>query len=434
MSDLSDMQGIVRTGYGDLLHSVMCVLTFSAPERFAELIKVLPLHTAADPATQQVASVALTQAGLRFLGLDDEAFDTFAPEFVLGMHNDTYAQHIGDTDAADKPASWRWGDADTHAVVFCYADHPSTGLPSYLAGFQGEVSYLLPTQWRGVDASGFSDGLSNPHPLGSASRAPDSALGEYVLGYPDSHGSVEQVPYVRADLDRSHVLLPAEPYYGETAPQKSLGLNGSYMVVRQLEEHPNDFHNYANSVGAGLGESADWVQEKIMGRRKKGMHLVPDVAPDDELSFVPRDSVGQHCPVGSHIRRAHPRDSLGESAAESIRDAAHHRILRRGRQYQDDDGMRGTLFVCLQASIGRQFEHVLKTWLRNRKFSPNGEEQDPLTASSAGTQFALVRDGVARRLDPAPKLTTMRGGALLFLPSLRCLHFLARLNDLKGNE
>ena len=66
------------------------------------------------------------------------------------------------------------------------------------------------------------------------------------------------------------------------------------------------------------------------------------------------------------MRRTNPRDALGWEG----RLTARHRILRRGMPYgpplpdgADDDGEeRGLLFVCLQASIARQFEIVQTQW------------------------------------------------------------------------
>ncbi len=89
------------------------------------------------------------------------------------------------------------------------------------------------------------------------------------------------------------------------------------------------------------------------------------------------------CPIGAHVRRANPRDSLDPDPGtqKSIDIDNRHRLLRRGREYGpaataeqiaagvDDGAERGLHFVCLSANIARQFEFIQHTWLKNPKFS-----------------------------------------------------------------
>ena len=58
--------------------------------------------------------------------------------------------------------------------------------------------------------------------------------------------------------------------------------------------------------------------------------------PQNAFGFFRADPYGDGCPLGSHVRRANPRDGLApdQAAAQTLLDAANnHRILRRGRKY-----------------------------------------------------------------------------------------------------
>src|SRR6185503_17140640 len=126
------------------------------------------------------------------------------------------------------------------------------------------------------------------------------------------------------------------------------------------------------------------------GRWRSGAPLVK--SPDHEdpskagasvvnkFDFRDDDLHGEACPLGSHIRRANPRDAR-EPATSSVEDSRmvirRHRVLRRGRSWGEpldrlkaidgvrDGKRRGLLFICLQASIARGFEFVQQTWLSN---------------------------------------------------------------------
>jgi deferrochelatase/peroxidase EfeB len=121
----------------------------------------------------------------------------------------------------------------------------------------------------------------------------------------------------------------------------------------------------------------------VIGRSIDGHLLCPDgkVLPADQFNFPRNDFLfkktdpqGFGCPLGSHVRRANPRDSLAKDMAsvQTLLDAANnHRILRRGRKYgstiqqrdQDDNVERGLLFMCLNTDIARQFEFIQQRWL-----------------------------------------------------------------------
>ncbi|MVN21386.1 hypothetical protein [Mucilaginibacter arboris] len=54
---------------------------------------------------------------------------------------------------------------------------------------------------------------------------------------------------------------------------------------------------------------------------------------ENNFSFAEKDPDGFGCPVGAHIRRTNPRDSLFNGPAISLRTVNRHLIIWRGRSY-----------------------------------------------------------------------------------------------------
>jgi deferrochelatase/peroxidase EfeB len=189
----------------------------------------------------------------------------------------------------------------------------------------------------------------------------------------------------------------------------------------------------------------EWIGAKMVGRWKDGSSLVrfphrpasyhgaAHRDPDNEFLFGAEDPVGERCPLGAHIRRSNPRDSLAPGSAQELGIVNRHRILRVGRGFEADGAndpevsQPGLLFMCLNADIERQFEFIQQTWAIAWQFHGLENEVDPITG----------RGGELGRLTiPSPNgplhLTKMkdwvrtRGGAYLFMPSRSALRFLAR--------
>jgi deferrochelatase/peroxidase EfeB len=205
------------------------------------------------------------------------------------------------------------------------------------------------------------------------------------------------------------------------------------------------------------------LASKMVGRWPSGAPLVksPDhdtaaLGDDNDFLYHASDPHGLKCPLGSHVRRAHPRDALDpEPGSErSIEVGKRHRILRRGRTYGPPvaDSLeardilaaltttgsrspveRGLHFICLNTQIGRQFEFVQHTWVNNPKFDGLYEDDDPLVGSRGsarglpGGTFTVQREPVRTRVTGMPRFVQVRGGAYFFLPGLRAIRFLASL-------
>jgi len=152
--------------------------------------------------------------------------------------------------------------------------------------------------------------------------------------------------------------------------------------------------------------------------------------------FAETDRDGFACPVGSHIRRANPRDALAFPAepGRSLAIANRHRIMRRGRPYHEtstESGKvieQGLLFIAINASLQRQFEFIQQLWLNNPKFNGLYDERDPLSSANPGDGTLTIQSNPVReRAHGLPRFVTVRGGAYFFLPSIRALKFLAQI-------
>ena len=139
------------------------------------------------------------------------------------------------------------------------------------------------------------------------------------------------------------------------------------------------------------------------------------------------------CPLGAHVRRANPRDSLppNPGTEESRQVNRRHRLLRRGRNYgpggtEPSDAPRGLHFLCLNANIARQYEFVQHSWVNDPNFAGMVGVEDPLTGPRAGTtSFIEPAVPVRRRHTGLPQFVQVRGGAYFFLPGIRALRYLS---------
>lgn len=225
--------------------------------------------------------------------------------------------------------------------------------------------------------------------------------------------------------------------------QPDFGRNGTYLVLRQLRQDVEAFNDYLEGVTRRPDGQPDparqaLVAAKIVGRWPSGAPLVLSPYADDEeqakrndFSYRDTDPQGLHCPIGAHIRRANPRDSLNPELSRAKAEDLNrrHRLLRRGRSYGSGPGQEvGLHFLCVGASLSRQFEFVQHTWLNNTNFDGLYGDPDPLVGPRLGrADFTEQALPVRRRYRDLPEFVTTRGGAYFFLPGLRALRALTVL-------
>jgi deferrochelatase/peroxidase EfeB len=297
-----------------------------------------------------------------------------------------------------------------------------------------------------------------------------AALGEFLLGYRNEYGKITDRPLL--EPDGAAGLLNAEDVPGK----KDLARNGSYLVMRQLEQDVRGFWQFLYDQAGGNVADAEQLGAKMVGRTRTGDPLVAiqrDPIPGTDPRTVAQnqftyesDPVGARCPLGAHVRRTNPRNSdFAERRLSTLRklivmlgfgpkgfyddltsSVRFHRILRRGREYGSEllpekalqPGLpnelpRGLHFICLNANISRQFEFLQNAWVANTKFSGVTGESDPLLGTRESIPGCLVTGNftipgestLRRRMSGLPQFVTVRGGAYFFLPSLRALRYFA---------
>ena len=488
--DFSDVQGIVRFGYGRLTEASYTLLRIKDAGAARAWLRSAPIGSAVtlDSPPQTALQVAFTAEGLKALGLSPAALAAFSPEFLGGMTEDNRARRLGDVGDNDSKR-WDWGGTGRvpHIIVMCFAGR------GRLAGFERDtreswqdafvVQRVLGTgDLDGVEPFGFADGISQPHidwsqtrkvSIGSTSYSNVVALGEFLLGYRNEYNQYTDRPLLDANEDSAG--LPR----AEDAPdKKDLGRNGSYLVVRTLEQDVRTFWRFLHDTARGDPDEADRIAAAFVGRTKSGDPLVPiqslvtdgsethpREARQNQFTFD-QDPSGFACPIGAHVRRANPRNSdipgnpsgfkkllaalgLGRNAFldDLTSPVRFHRILRRGREFgpglspadalqpaPPDEPARGLHFLCLNANISRQFEFLQNGWMASTKFAGLSNESDPLLGHREAIPgcpvtngFTLPRKGaVRRRISGLPQFVHVRGGAYFFLPGLRALQYIAR--------
>lgn len=490
--DENEIQGLVLQGYGKLRGAAYLLLHVpDAPHDTSQagtgqagtgqagarrwLGSLLPSVTFGSDRPDTAVNVAFTAGGLARFGLGENAVAGFSLEFQEGMTSPHRRRLLGDVGAA-APENWRWGGPDgpgVHALLMLFA--PDTeGVAALVEEHRTRaeqhglrVLAVLDTHDLGfVEHFGFRDGQSQPALAGSAragsgaAEVPDRDLlnpGEFILGYPNEHEQYPPSPLVDPGDDPGGVLPVAEG-----PGRKDFGRNGSYLVLRTLAQDVPGFWRFLDDAtrradGSSDPEARTALAARFIGRWPSGASLTlardtdrPDLAGQNDFAYHADDAHGLGCPIGAHVRRANPRDSLpprpGEPASVAVN--KRHRLLRRGRTYgtplsvedalrqsqdQDQGDERGLHFVALCADIARQFEFVTHTWLLNPHFDGLYDDTDPILgghhdgqAAPSGSTFTRQARPVRRRIHGIPPFVTVRGGAYFFLPGRAALRHLAR--------
>jgi Dyp-type peroxidase family len=401
-------------------------------------------------------NIAITYQGFERLGLGAKTLATFPLEFIEGMSDPARAQMLG-----DDPDTWQWGkpghrihillmlfarDAGTLATLLAAERLSFNGVLDEVLAIESQTFLFKPESKFNHEHFGFVDGLSQPdikdyrpekHGLNGPGN--DIGAGEFILGYANEYfGQITASPHLRApDSDPAGILAAGD-----------LGRNGSYFVVRQMEQDVPGFWGMIRAQCAHPDGSPDTAAEeafaaRIVGRWRDGTPIA--VSPDhdgEELSRLNdfgfgNDPNGLRCPFGAHIRRANPRKTLLADKKESITTTRRHRMLRRGRPYgqpiadrfSDDGVVRGLVFAALNANIERQFEFIQQAWISSPNFAGLYDEADPMLGgrTQAAGAFTIPKCPVRERLSGVLTHVTVRGGAYFFLPSLAALRYLSSL-------
>ncbi|WP_156799741.1 Dyp-type peroxidase [Novosphingobium resinovorum] len=449
----TDVQALVGRGFGSLGGARYVLLQVAQPGAARAWLRSLAVTTLAEAEArrlERVCQLAFTAAGLRALGLPVDDVPGFAPEFLDGMAGDpSRSRRLGDVEES-APEYWRWGsgEAEPHVLLMLLAGEGD------IAAWQDAILGAMPpdacTLLRVNDASGpvgrepfgFVDGVSQPEvdwegtlrPGGAKDRdyRDRIALGEFLLGHGNEYGFVADHPV-----------------------QRGIGRNGTYLVYRQLMQDVGGFWDWTARIAGRDGAVA--LAERMVGRGIDGQPL-PELAAHGLNGFTfAGDPDGIACPVGAHVRRANPRSGddpqgrrgflrdvvsslgfKGTAIHDAVASARFHRLLRRGRPYgaapeplaviagEAVAQECGLHFICLNASLARQFEFVQGSWIASPYFGGLSGEQDPLLGNRCPVRSGQVTDAFAwhdgdgnpRLVAGLPRFVTVLGGAYFFLPGI----------------
>lgn len=475
------VQGLVVSGFGHLPSADALFLHQVSPGTawLSALEEVAPITDSTGP-RPRAATLAFTASGLTSLGVGEAVLAGFDAPFRQGMHAPQRSRCLGDANAetvVDGGIRWSGNSQpgpntpnEVHALLLLYArdeDAVRAWAAEVLAALAPQVvcthrlSLDLHLDERGLvrEHFGFTDGISQPIPHGLAIVGKDNqripkhrwhgvASGDILLGHLNAYGEPALGPLVADTASaRDAGLVEGNAPSGYL----DLGMNGSYLVVRELQQDVAAFWRSMDRNAEAIRSSAppathvtsEWLAERLVGRDLKGHLLCPggtwdpcaDGQPRNAVGFFGGDAFGLGCPMGSHVRRANPRDGLAEHGVfrEAVLEAANnHRILRRGRKYgarapglREPDGQeRGLLFMCLNTDIVRQFEFVQQTWLLNPQFATLRDHTDPLIGPKG--PFTL-HELPLRRVVEVESFVRLAGGEYFFLPSMPALRYLSCL-------
>ncbi|MEA2147755.1 MAG: hypothetical protein QOG59_3342 [Solirubrobacteraceae bacterium] len=384
-------------------------------------------------------NLAFSFAGLAALALPSATLASFPQEFRDGMA--ARASVLGD-EGDSAPANWEapLGTPDVHVLVMISAadesalsahDHrvrEGVARAGGLTVVYDDVGRALP---QNREHFGYADGFAQPDiegaglpsapgggaPLREGNWRPIRA-GEFILGYPDEEDVEPRAP----------------------TPDQ-FAANGSFLVYRKLYQDVAAFRTQLAAASGLYPGGEELLAAKIVGRWRDGTPIDlsperpdPAVVADDQrnnaFSYA-ADGDGLRCPIGAHVRRANPRDSLPFEGKLVNR----HRLIRRGIPFGDplpdgaqDDGQdRGVIFMCLQASIARQFEFIQSQWLHRGNAFTLGEDQDVLLGpqDGPGPHKMTVPGNPPFFLGPLQRVVTVRGGEYFFVPGINGLEYLA---------
>jgi len=448
MLEFDQIQGLVLSGYGHLDHAgyVFLRIDEAAKARHWLAEQVPKVTNARKPVVkpERCMNIALTATGLRALGLPHDAVESFSTEFREGPAEPNRARIMGDT-ALNDPANWDYGGPRTERfdlLLMLFAEgHAGRDAyrEEYRAGFEAAGLTEVCTQngYRTPDSHehfGFFDGISQPGIVGAKeSTSPeDVQAGEFVFGYMNEYAHLSPVP-------------------GSTAlGDDVLGKNGTYLVFRKLAQDVTALHTFLSSATDGTAAQMDFLGAKMVGRWRSGAPLVLSPHADDPLLgedtkrnnaflFAEADPLGMACPIGSHVRRTNPRDSLEPSPPESLKTVRRHAILRRGRSYgalydeTNGDHLRGLIFIALNTDIKRQFEFIQGAWMNDPQFAGLYDGRDPISAARSPdnphTTMTIPRFPFSREVCGVPQMVTTQGAGYFFLPGIAALEYLSTLQS-----
>ncbi len=470
--DLADVQGTILRGYrvDHARHFVLEVADAGGARRFLQAVlggdRQLPRITTAAPWTtkpETFLNLGITYPGLVALGVAAGDLATFPRSFRLGATDPTTAAKVGDV-GASAPSLWVGGLADgarVHLVLSLWVHEDVAILESASAALRAAFTGAALTELGALDASaladnkvhfGYTDNISQPTVAGAPPTKrprpdcqPVAPTGEFLMGHPSQNAG-------------------GAPY---TVSPEALSTNSSFAAFRVLQQDVAGFERFLQAGARQVGIDPELLAAKVCGRWRNGVPLVlspatdcptPPIAPEDinNYNYVPPDdptggdAFGYACPIGSHMRRANPRNQQVVGGGGSL-----HRITRRAIPYgppydpaAPDEVARGLVGWFINVDLENQFEFLMQNWVNDADFvmsvwgndgaNPANNitgkdvllgDNDPPSASSFTVSFGptATSKAVNKQVTGFTPFITTRGGAYCYLPSITALRYLAAL-------
>lgn len=443
-----DVQGWILNGYNmaSVRHVVMTVVTARPVHAFIDAATApQPAVTPIQPATRwatkpdRTLNLGITWTGLRALGVPDTTLDGFPADFRRGAAR--RASRVGDI-FESSPSNWDPHIADTDAVHLLWTIHGSG--PAALDAGQAELADELGAAVEVVAVYdgykmdqgrvhfGYVDGIAQPRIAGFEKSPPavdqqrPAPLGAFFAGHPCEY---EEVIY-------------------DTPRPLTFAGNGTYNAFRILEQDVFGFDQYLREQGEAVARDPEWLAARICGRWRNGdpVEVFPDAprAPDidaagnvivrtDRNDFLYADNLGHRCPLGSHIRRANPRNTpIVQKSTNATR-----RVIRRGMSYGPeitpgqprDDIPRGLVGNFFCASLTAQFESLMQDWINLGLHHPTITGTNDImvgTNDPAVSEYLIPQaDGPDITLRNFPSFVRTRASIYAFMPTLSGLRWLA---------
>lgn len=482
MLELENIQGYLIHGYAHMLYSRFVYLQISDAKAFKkwlstswmEMTSARHIHDKSKISPTHL-NLAFTHDGLRALGLNEENLAAFSREFRQGMVSDHRTRLLGDF-GTSRPELWNWGGPRTDHIHLCLMvfgnDKTSTDdlekdkivCLNYYRELASQFDANGLTELFSIDGQtqpdnkehfGFRDGISQPIIEGSG-RVGDKddviKAGEFLFGYKNEFGVYPDTPLIVKEQGDLNLLSPDAGGSG----QKDIGKDGTFMVMRQLDQDVNKFWSFMNENTLNPDGSINEAESlklaaKMMGRWQNGapITLFPDSDPGpnsdiNDFGYSKFDKDGVKCPFGSHLRRMNPRDNVDDHGIkESLKLSKQHRIIRRARLYGDiyegsptmttPNGEVGLLFICFNIDISRQYEFLQYTWSNLPKNKELYNDPDPVIGVKETPDFEEEQNftlqdlPVSKTIKDLPRVIKVKGGAYFFFPSINVLRFLSTI-------
>ncbi|MDZ4098379.1 MAG: peroxidase, partial [Methylophilaceae bacterium] len=307
--NFDDLQGLLRFGHGKLTDSCFLLLKIVDANAAKQWLSKTPVTSAiSNPQPKTALQIAFSVEGLRALGVKDSVIEGFSDEFITGMSgNEGRSRRLGDV-GTNSPEYWDWGGDATqvpHLLLLLYA--AKGGIKAWRKKVEGkdfstafELLRQLPTLDIGqIEPFGFADGISQPSVDWSQQQSTDThqrdrysnllAVGEVVLGYPNEYKQYTVRPLIDPKTDPLAADLPN----AEDEPKfKDFARNGSYLVLRQLDQDVPGFWRFVDKATDSDPEKREQLAAAMVGRQRDGSPLVPESFED--VPGIPSDDHLNH--------------------------------------------------------------------------------------------------------------------------------------------